>query len=319
MTSSSHVTRRDALRQMLLFSAALAAPRFLAGQTPRPSTPKNALHLFCLGDWGAGVTPNQIAVASAMQAYAKTIGRSPEALFLLGDNFYGALPDIHSPRWKKEFEDMYPASVFPGPCHAILGNHDYDDQPDGERIQMDYARTPGTRWRMPARWYRLDLPAANPVATFLCVDTHFAKLNERDIASQDAWLKGELARPRRTPWMFVCGHHPVFSVGTQHGDTKRLGPWAELFHEQKVHAYICGHEHDLQHLRMPEKSTDWFISGGGGRELHAINPAKKASFAQSVFGFMHLSVTPHDYEMTFVGQDAGVLYTCRREPAQNSG
>mgnify|MGYP002146327950 CR=1 FL=1 len=32
---------------------------------------------------------------------------------------------LKSPRWKTGFEDMYPASVFPGPCPAVLGNHDY--------------------------------------------------------------------------------------------------------------------------------------------------------------------------------------------------
>jgi len=43
-------------------------------------------------------------------------------LFLMGDNFYGAFPEgLNSPRWKTQFEDMYPASAFPGPCWARGG------------------------------------------------------------------------------------------------------------------------------------------------------------------------------------------------------
>ena len=27
-------------------------------------------------------------------------------------------------RWQSQFEEMYPASQFRGPCYSLLGNHD---------------------------------------------------------------------------------------------------------------------------------------------------------------------------------------------------
>lgn len=295
---------------MLLFSAGLATPGMFARAAEKSGD--GALHLFFIGDWGTG-DASQKSVAAAMQTYARANGVTPHALFMLGDNFYGALSGPDSPRWKNEFEEMYPASVFPGACHALLGNHDYDDQPGGELFQLAYARKAGTRWRMPARWYRLDLPEEKPVATFLCTDTHFAKLSRKEIAAQAAWLKAEFARARTTPWIFVCGHHPVYSVGTEHGNTPELSPWRELFPREKVAAYICGHEHDLQHLRNSDDSTDWFISGAGGRALYPVKAGTHASFAQSAFGFLHMAVGARSFEAKFIGQNADALYQYERK------
>jgi hypothetical protein len=54
------------------------------------------------------------------------------------------------------FEDVYPEGDFSCPCSAVLGNHDYSDNPGGELAQLRYAKQPGTRWHMPAKWYRTD-------------------------------------------------------------------------------------------------------------------------------------------------------------------
>jgi len=314
MNPSRPLTRRAILRQALLFSAALAVPRFLHGQLPVVTSP-DTLHLFALGDWGTGGNPAQKSVAIAMQDYARRERLTPEALLFLGDNFYGPLPGVDSPRWKREFEDMYPAGAFPGPCYAVLGNHDYDDQPDGEKIQMAYAQKPGTRWKMPARWYRLDLPAKNPVVTLLCLDTHYQKLSAADIAEQQRWLEAQLDAPRTTPWLFVCGHHPVLSCGPHHGDSKHLTAWQEYLPGKKVHAYLAGHEHDLQHLRGKDGFTDWLVSGGGGRDLHPVKADATTQFARESLGFLHLAITPGRMIANFVGIEGRPVYTHERTAA----
>ena len=308
MITPHPITRREACRRALLFSAALAFPRLLSSQTPVAAEAGATLHLFCFGDWGVQGDPNQKSVARALKKYAENLLLTPDALFLLGDNFYGPLPGTDSPRWKKEFEDMYPASVFPGKCYAVLGNHDYDDQPGGEKIQLAYAQTPGTRWTLPDLWYRLDLPQA----TFLCTDTHYAKLTKKQIASQRAWLEEQLAAPRLTPWLFVCGHHPVMSCGPQHGDSEHLQSWRELFYRRGVNAYLAGHEHDLQHLREEGRPTHWLISGGGGRDLHPVEPGSSTRFAEARFGFLHLSINAKEMQATFVGTNAEPVYTFRQ-------
>ena len=105
------------------------------------------------------------------------------------------------------------------------------------------------------------------------------------------------------------------SAGAHHGNTDYLGAWQQLFNDQRVHAYLCGHEHDLQHLREPGSFTDWIVSGGGGRELHPIAEKNHANFARAAFGFLHLSVTAQQLDARFIGTDATVLYSYRRNLA----
>jgi hypothetical protein len=152
------VTRRRALKQTFLFSAALAfgsGARFVHAQ----DTAGEDLHFLMLGDWGYLKDDQaQKAVAAGMKSYAQAMKLKTEGLFLLGDNFYGAFKGgVNCPRWKTDFEDMYPADVFPGPCWTMLGNHDYDDEPvDKRNAELAYAAAhPGTRWHLPSKWYRM--------------------------------------------------------------------------------------------------------------------------------------------------------------------
>jgi tartrate-resistant acid phosphatase type 5 len=301
--------RREFLKTGLLFSASLMAPRLASSATPEPGS----INLLCFGDWGTKASDPQRAVAHALQTYSRAGNLTPDALLLLGDNFYGPLSGVDSPRWKIEFEDMYPAKAFPGPCYAVLGNHDYDDQPGGQEMQLAYARQPGTRWKMPSLWYRVDLPAKNPVVTLLCLDTHFAKLSPAEISAQQAWLEAQFAAPRTSDWLLVCGHHPIVASGGHHKEDPRLVPWKTLFGQHGVDAYICGHEHDLQHLRAEGVSTDWYVSGGGGQNLHPVKITDETHFGEAAFGFLHLAASPQTLSASFIGTNAKPLYTFERK------
>jgi len=226
-------------------------------------------------------------------------------LILLGDNYYGPLDGVESLRWKNEFEDMYPSSLFPGPCYAVLGNHDYDDQPGGgAKFQLEYSKVSGSRWKMPDLWYRVDFPTL----TMLFVNTHYKCLSAEQIAMQNAWLKKEMTSVRTRPWLMVSGHHPVLSAGENHGDSDYLAPWRDLFNENGVDAYLCGHEHDLQHLKEEGQPTHWLVSGAGGQNLHTLMKDKRKKFGKVMHGFLHLKVSVHQWSAIFVGDNAQVLY-----------
>ena len=133
----------------------------------------------------------------------------PKNLLLLCDNFYGPFKDgLKCPRWKEQFTDIYPEKDFPFPFHAILGNHDYDDEPV-TKLEAELAyhdANPGTRWNMPAKWYRLEMgPAEKPLITVLALDSNFknskVSLTPEERAAQLAWFKSELEKPRTTPWL----------------------------------------------------------------------------------------------------------------------
>ncbi len=347
------ITRRHALRQTFFYSAALALGSRTVPIEAEELSPTDH-HFLMLGDFGshgqnaahtiepqvessaasepaaAGAatpepkipwTPQQMPVAMAMQAYVQAARIRAEGLFMLGDNFYGPFPGgVNCPRWKTGFEDMYPADVFPGPCWAMLGNHDYDED-SGRKLaaEMEYAEAhPGTRWTMPAKWYRVDWPAKNPVITALILDSNYKNsyiyLTSEEKAKQLKWLTLQLARPRTAPWMVCMGHHPIYSNG-MHGDNQGLiKDWAPLFQENNVACYFSGHDHDLQHLEFDGASTSFVISGGGGAHVTKLTKPRRGLFSQSVNGFSHLQVSPEKLTVRHIDPQGQVLHAFSRTP-----
>ncbi len=263
------------------------------------------LDFLALGDFGTG-DRHQKKVASHMARYLRDLGRPSHGMLMLGDNFYGNLRGgLKSSRWRSDFSQIYPATDFPAPCWAILSNHDYHDSgAGGEEVQLDYAASLGrkTRWTMPGRHYRVDFPAKNPQVTFLMIDTNWESINRRvhggrvpcwisagEKSTQMAWLEARLAS-KRAPITIVVGHHPIYSDGV-HGDTpelvNELGPMLE---KAGVHLYLCGHDHDLQHLELENLRTSFVISGGGGAPIHQIARNRQGAVGKAVHGFSHLAI-----------------------------
>ena len=121
------ITRRRFLRQTIGFSAAVLASQALPAIA---AAPHGEADLLMVGDWGYARPAAQELVAAGMVKYAQAQRLHAQALLMLGDNWYDELPGgVDSPRWKTHFEDLYPASVFPGLAYAILGNHDYQMYP----------------------------------------------------------------------------------------------------------------------------------------------------------------------------------------------
>ncbi len=298
--------RRRFLQTVFCSSAALALN--LRPSSLFAAAEPGDLHLLMIGDFGSGEAP-QTAVANSLRRYAEMLGARPEWLLLLGDNFYRNSKlggGLSAARWQSGFEEMYPASSFPGACPAVLGNHDYHDTVGGQEMQLAYARAGGTRWTLPGKWYRLEL---RNVATFLFLDTNLRSvsgkadlkdptqklkpsLTAEEEAAQWNWLAEQLAS-KRAPFTVVVGHHPVYSNGV-HGDSKELvEKLAPMLQAAGVHLYLCGHDHDLQHLELEGLKTTFVLSGGGGARARELkNAARKMPFGTAVNGFSHLQINP---------------------------
>lgn len=316
------MNRRRALKTLFCSSAALSLNLQVQAET---KVTQDAIHLLAIGDFGTG-GKDQKKVADAMQHFVARKKIRPSGLWFIGDNMYGPTEggfSLKSERWKKEIEDMYPASVFPGPQWAVLGNHDYHDNIGGEEVQLAYGKQPGIRWHMPNKWYRVDVGSPKPLVTFLALDTNFpvisgtkskktgkkqAHLSEKDEKEQLEWLKKELAKPR-APFTVVVGHHPLYSNGI-HGDAKPLiAQWGELFQEHKVHAYLCGHDHDLQHLELEGKFTSFILSGGGGARVRKLrNEKRKMPYGDYINGFTHIQIEPDRMTFTHRGVSGATLH-----------
>jgi hypothetical protein len=262
-----------------------AGPSPVAQWTPRPCPP-DQVNLIAMGDWGAN-NDRQKQVAATLASYMGGSTTPFNAVLTTGDNFYVSLKSVNDSNWKKVFEDMYDASKIAVPFYAALGNHD-----DGNKVKLQLAygaAHPDSRWKMPGRWYRLDLPEANPLVTILMLDSDRAAMPKEEWAAQLAWIDAELAKPR-AKWAVCVGHHPLFSNGG-HGDSptlqKELGG---LFTRRHVDFYLCGHDHSLQHLRIADWPTEFVISGGGGAPRKEMTRNDRGPFSRKIYGFAHLEI-----------------------------
>jgi hypothetical protein len=332
MQFPSSPSRRRFLRQTFAFSAAsaLVGPLTACGSGIVAEV-NSASHMLMIGDWGSVSDHlDQTAVAAAMQSYVKAHNLNVKALLMLGDNFYGALGSTSSPRWKEQFEDMYPSSVFNCSAYAIPGNHDYirDNGILRYDVELAYAKTMKTRWVMPSRSYRFLFPAVDPLITVIALDSNvpyldgstqqgvFQTMTAEQQQAQLDWLTTELKKPLLTPFLVIMGHHPLYSDGP-HGDNARLiEDWDSLFRMHKVHAYLAGHDHDLQHLEFEGHPTSFFCSGGGGADLYnlVIPPDKRSTYAYKAFGFSHLEVNSKMMTLRHIDESGNILHAFTKTP-----
>lgn len=328
-TLSTAVSRRRFLRQSFAFSA-LATLGSLKGMASFLPSGPSADEILMVGDWGYEDYKAQSDVAASMRQYAQQHAIHPKALFMLGDNWYGPLDGgAKSTRWKTQFEEMYPADAFACPAYAVLGNHDYEKFPDSKvDSELEYARSGHSRFTMPARWYRFEFPTEKPLITFLALDSNMPfkdgksehgrdfTLTQQQQAEQLAWIETELKRPLTTPFLAVIAHHPVYSNGP-HGDHPILvRDWDPLFRKHNVHLYMAGHDHDLQHLEFEGHPTTFFLSGGGGADLYTlkVDQAKRGPFAEKVYGFSHLSVTPKQLTLRHLDSNGRTVHALTKTP-----
>src|SRR3984957_15472580 len=326
---SNELNRRRFLRQSFAFSA-LASFGSLSCLTDSVKSAPAAGEMLVLGDWGYDDAKAQSQVAAGLRAYAKQHSVHPQALLMLGDNWYRELAGgAGSTRWQTQFEQMYPASEFPCPAYAVLGNHDYQRWPESKvDAELEDARNGHTRWTMPSRWYRFEFPTKNPLITFLALDSNMPKdgykelfgkdftLTPQQQAEQLAWFEAELKRPRTTPFLAVMAHHPVYSDGP-HGDHPVLiREWDPLFRKYHVNLYLAGHDHDMQHLEFEGHPTSVFLSGGGGADLYAlkVEPSQRGPYAQKVYGFSHISVSPRQMTLRHLDQNGNTLHAFTKTP-----
>ena len=123
-----------------------------------------------------------------------------------------------------------------------------------------------------------------------------------------AWLEEQLASDRGT-FTLVIAHHPVFSNGVYGATPHLVRDWAPLFERNKVHVFLSGHEHDLQHLELADRFTSYVISGGGGHRPRDLPQRdRQVPFGRAAHGFTHLHVANDVLTIAHHGVDGAVLH-----------
>lgn len=284
--------------------------------SPKPETPpipelegSQGIQFLAFGDFGTAL-PDQKLVAEAMAAKAT---RAPvQFALVLGDNFYPAgVQSVDDPQWQTKFESIYSQPSLNVDFYAVLGNHDHRLNPDAE---VEYSKKPGTRWKMPDRYYAFSrkLDDQSEVRFFgldtdpLCEEPE-KPVTPAQINQQLTWLETELKKAAaqkspRVAWKIVFGHHPIVSGGA-HGSTRseHMVKVDKLLKKYGVDVYLCGHDHDLQHIVFEKMN---YVVSGGGALTRKVGLTPFTKFAASDLGFAWFRVTPTVLNLEFfAGRD----------------
>ncbi|MEL6192936.1 MAG: tartrate-resistant acid phosphatase type 5 family protein [Bacteroidota bacterium] len=275
----------------------------------------NELRFFVIGDWGREGRYGQQETADCMAEWAS--GVDPHFIVSTGDNFYEyGVTDVHDPLWNKSYEQVYYHDSLQLPWYAVLGNHDYVLNAEA---QIEYsAKSP--RWNMPARYFERNILLqdatriqvlyldTSPFIKEYQTDATFYKASEQDSSAQLEWLTDRL-ESSMADWKVVVGHHPLYSAGSIHGDQEdMINAFEPIFERYQVHAYFCGHEHDVQHLKADGKFTHHFVSGAGSmvRETGSTNESK---YTEGENSFLSVRMTKNSLVAQFIKAEGIITYS----------
>ena len=132
-------------------------------------------------------------------------------------------------------------------------------------------------------------------------------LNKQDTELQLRWLDSILASSN-AKWKIVAAHHPVYSGG-EHGDTPELVERVKpLLVKYNVNMFLCGHDHDMQHIVNPESKVNYFVSGTGSK-LRPTTKTPYSLFAASENGFLAVTLDKNMIRAAFIGLTGSELYS----------
>ncbi len=311
------LTRRAFCRTLFVASQTALVGKLISGPLRADDVPTGALNFAIIGDWGRQGRPDQRQVAQQMAIASKKAAVS--FVISVGDNFYErgvtSLTDDH---WQKSFETVYDAPSLQVPWYVVLGNHDYAGKTEP---QLDYGKT-HPRWIIPARYYTQIYPvdAATKLECFY-IDTcpfvaeyqnnpEFSDIPAQNPQRQLEWLDRALAASK-ADWKLVFGHHPVYSSGLAHGNQPEIIEHIlPLLQKYKVQAYIAGHDHDLEHLKVGDLNL---IVSGAGSEHRPVKEPATSPFSRSVSGFTLASLRRDEMQVRFIDNLGNLLYTAKVE------
>src|SRR3954469_20930198 len=255
---------------------------------PHPKTPAASLTFAAIGDFGVGVKRDranhrQQQIADALQRAVAAEG--VRLVITTGDNIYagsklfgipiGATGD-EDDDWFFTYFQPYRYILNRVPVYPSIGNHDAaeseecDDRAQVEdnfyiceRISGEEAS--GRASHGPGLFYRFRYGAD---IEFLCIDTSkesfFKGHRLFEFPKHWTFLDQSLpAVPDAVRWRIPFAHHPPYSAGPQHHNTKEMARLIPLFERAGVKAMFSGHEHNFQHSRAG--GIDYFVTGAAGK------------------------------------------------------
>ncbi|HJR58039.1 MAG TPA: metallophosphoesterase [Vicinamibacterales bacterium] len=300
---------------------------------PDPLSPLTAPFSFIvIGDFGVGIrkpsssTKRQYEVAQALE---RAVDQFDARLILTtGDNIYAARRFLlwtgdsgdEDDDWFFTYFQPYRYVLNRIPVCPSIGNHDtketeeHDDRDQvmdnlylRERLAGEEAA--GRASLEPGLFYRF---RASADIEFVCVDTskeHFFRSGRLyEYPKHWDFLDRAFPAAERAPvrWRIPFGHHPPYSAGPLHHNTRGMEPLIELFKRSGVRAHFSGHEHNFQHSLVD--GIEYFVSGAGARIRRRMPDGFGEAHTRSWSGECHfLLVTIDGDRMTVraIGESEG--------------
>ena len=236
-----------------------------------------------------------------------------------GDNFYdNGVSNEFDPQWKSSFEQVYDAKSLQVTWYPVLGNHDYNLNPDA---QVAYSRV-SNRWTMPGRYYDTAYALNGDSVLFVFIDTDpierefrkqpydSVKFKAGSVTDQLNWLK-KILSSSRARWKIVVGHNPLHTGGGRRhiSRTRKMRAILQpLFHQYGVNLYLSGHEHHLEYLK-PKGPTHYIISGAASETGHVGWLKRYRRFGARKRGFVTFSLNKEKLLIQFISDKGKLLYS----------
>lgn len=307
---------------------------------------EKGLHFVVIGDWGGNPIPPYTTVAE--KEVAEQMGKTAADIgskftVALGDNFYDTgVKDVNDPRFNSTFENVFTAVALQSRWYVLCGNHDHYGNASAEVAYTKLSK----RWYMPELYYSevFSIPGTSQSLELVMIDTvilagltHPTLRNTppsgpASIAlaeSQWEWINNTLSSST-ADWIIVAGHYPVWSIA-EHGPTQtlveRLRP---LLQKYNVSSYICGHDHNLQHIQETTNPVDYFVAGAGHLTDPSVAhmddiPANSLKFHYGVIDILHdhggyttVGVVNNTMTTTFYDYKGDQLYSVSRPRTRNN-
>lgn len=247
------------------------------------------INILSVGDWGSAALggyhlKDVQATSNALQQYVKD--RAPQLVLNPGDNFYYCgIQNGSDPQITADFVDLF-GSINVSWYNA-LGNHDYGFNPDA---QLSLNQTIPT-WVMDGRYYhrRVQLVPSAVALNVIVLDTNpcvsdyrgndrakwdpcglqyptcepvadpcrfHENILEQECKPQLDWFNATLASiDTDHEWVFVVGHHKANEIDVEN--------FQQLLGDDRVHLYINGHAHNLEHYSV-DGNPKYMTTGAGG-------------------------------------------------------
>jgi tartrate-resistant acid phosphatase type 5 len=257
---------------------------------PAPGQPLDEPLAFgVIGDFGVGIrktspTKRQREIGLALSRAVD----EHDLRFVLttGDNVYAGRRILGIPigdhgdeddDWFFTFYQPYRYLLNRIPMYPSIGNHDSaetEDRDDREQVldnfflreRMTTDEATGKASLDPGLFYRV---LFGKDVELICLDTSkehfFARGRLFEHPEHQAFLEESVrvADAEGVRWRIPFCHHPPYSAGPRHHNTRDMHPLVSRFREAGVRVMFSGHEHNFQHSHTA--GMDFFVTGAAGK------------------------------------------------------